>query len=55
MDRGVWQAIVYRVAKGPTQLKQFSVYTRTHSLPLKPPFHLLPHPPLQVVTEVEHF
>ena len=27
MDRGAWQAIVHRVAKGPTQVKRLSTHT----------------------------
>ena len=29
MDRGVWQAIVHRVTKSPTQLKGLSTHTHT--------------------------
>ena len=31
MDRGAWQAIVRRLAKSWTQLKQFSMHTHTHT------------------------
>ena len=31
MDRGAWQAMVHRVAKSQTQLKQLSVHTHTHT------------------------
>ena len=31
MDRGAWQATVYRVTKSQTQLKQFSTHS-THTL-----------------------
>ena len=30
MDRGAWQAMVHRVAKNRTQLKQLSTHARTH-------------------------
>ena len=30
MDRGVWQAIVHRVTKSPTQLKGLSTHTYIH-------------------------
>ena len=31
MDREAWWAIVHRVAKSRTQLKQFNTYTHTHT------------------------
>ena len=30
VDRGAWQAIVHRVAKGQTRLKQLNTHTHTH-------------------------
>ena len=32
MDRGAWQATVYRVAKSQTSLKQLSMHTRYYKL-----------------------
>ena len=31
MDRGAWLAVVHRVAKSRTQLKQLSMHTHTHT------------------------
>ena len=35
MDRGAWWAIVYRVTKSWTQLKQLSTHTQMHNLSSK--------------------
>ena len=52
MDRGPWKAMVHRVAKTRTQLKQLSMHTSCHSLvlqthtwalPLRLPFSCLCH------------
>ena len=38
MDQGTWQAMVRRVAKSWTQLKQLSTHTRTHTHYAKVPY-----------------
>ena len=33
MDRGAWRAMVHRLAKSQTQVKQLSTHTHTHAMP----------------------